>query len=65
MIGGVADVAALTVDEIEAARAVTPGCGEAIQLNLAGSSMPPLTVRDAQIGHLQAEANIVAFLAAA
>jgi len=58
-------VAALSVDEIESARAVTPGCGEVIHLNHAGSSLPPQTVLDAQIGHLQAEATIGGYEAAA
>ena len=58
-------MAALSVDEIEAARAATPGCGEVIHLNHAGSSLPPQTVLDAQIGHLQAEATIGGYEAAA
>jgi len=58
-------VEALTVDEIEAARAATPGCGEVIHLNHAGSSLPPQTVLDAQIGHLWAEATIGGYEAAA
>ena len=58
-------MAALSVDEIEAARATTPGCGEVIHLNHAGSSLPPQTVLDAQIGHLQAEATIGGYEAAA
>ena len=58
-------MAALSVDEIESARAVTPGCGEVIHLNHAGSSLPPQTVLDAQIGHLQAEATIGGYEAAA
>lgn len=56
---------ALTVDEIETARAVTPGCGEVIHLNHAGSSLPPQVVLDAQIGHLQAEAVMGGYEAAA
>jgi len=51
-------VAALTVDEIAAASAITPGCGEVIHLDHAGSSLPPQTVLDAQIGHLRDEATI-------
>ncbi len=48
-----------TVEEIDQARSVTPGCnarGGAIHLNHAGSSLPPQVVLDAQIGHLDAEA---------
>ena len=51
-------MAALTVDEIEAASAVTPGCGEVIHLDHGGSSLPPQTVLDAQIRHLRAEAPV-------
>ena len=58
-------MSALTVDEIEAARSVTPGCGEVIHLNHAGSSLPPQVVLDAQIGHLQAEAVMGGYEAAA
>ncbi len=57
-------MAALTVEEIEAARAVTPGCGEVIHLNHAGSSLPPQAVLDAQIGHLRAEAAMGGYEAA-
>lgn len=58
-------MSALTVDEIQAARSVTPGCGEVIHLNHAGSSLPPQVVLDAQIGHLQAEAVMGGYEAAA
>lgn len=58
-------MSALTVDEIEVARSVTPGCGEVIHLNHAGSSLPPQVVLDAQIGHLQAEAVMGGYEAAA
>ena len=58
-------MSALTVEEIEAARSVTPGCGEVIHLNHAGSSLPPQVVLDAQIGHLQAEAVMGGYEAAA
>lgn len=58
-------MAALSVEEIEAARAVTPGCGEVIHLNHAGSSLPPHSVLDAQIGHLRTEATIGGYEAAA
>jgi selenocysteine lyase/cysteine desulfurase len=48
----------LTLDEIDRARSLTPGCAVAdrIHLNHAGSSLPPQVVLDAQIGHLEAEA---------
>lgn len=55
----------MTVNEIEAARAATPGCGEVIHLDHAGSSLPPQTVLDAQIGHLWVEATIGGYEAAA
>ncbi len=57
----------LTTDEIAAARSVTPGCasGSMIHLNHAGSSLPPQVVLDAQIGHLQAEATLGGYEAAA
>lgn len=58
-------MAALTIDEVEAARAATPGCGEVIHLNHAGSSLPPRSVLDAQIGHLRAEATTGGYEAAA
>ncbi len=61
MISSVADVAALTDNEIALARAATPGCStrdgrRVIHLNHAGSSLPPQVVLDAQIDHLRAEA---------
>jgi hypothetical protein len=37
-----------TDDEIEAARAVTPGCREVIHLNHAGASPPPQVVVDVE-----------------
>ncbi len=55
---------ALTVAEIDAARAVTPGCAEVIHLNHAGASLPPRVVLDAQIGHLRAEALMGGYEAA-
>ena len=64
MIGNVAAVSALTVGEIEAARAVTPGCAEVVHLNHAGSSLPPQAVLDAQIGQLRAEAVMGGYEAA-
>jgi len=56
---------AFTDDEIEAARAVTPGCREVIHLNHAGASLPPQVVVDAQIDHLQVEAKSGGYEAAA
>jgi selenocysteine lyase/cysteine desulfurase len=58
-------MAALTVEEIELARSVTPGCAEVIHLNHAGSSLPPRVVLDAQIGHLHDEATMGGYEAAA
>jgi selenocysteine lyase/cysteine desulfurase len=57
----------LTPEEIDAARAVTPGCGPrgVIHLNHAGSSLPPHAVLDAQIGHLEAESILGGYEAAA
>jgi selenocysteine lyase/cysteine desulfurase len=57
-------VGALTDDEIEHARSVTPGCAEVIHLNHAGASLPPQTVIDAQVGHLLAEASMGGYEAA-
>ena len=55
---------ALTDDEIEFARSVTPGCAEVNHLNHAGSSLPPQVVLDAQVGHLLAEASAGGYEAA-
>lgn len=55
----------LSDDEIDAARAITPGCADVIHLNHAGSSLPPQPVLDAQIGHLETEALIGGYEAAA
>ena len=52
--------------EITAIRAATPGCSdELIHLNHAGSSLPAQLVLDAQLGHLQREAVIGGYEAAA
>jgi selenocysteine lyase/cysteine desulfurase len=48
-----------TDEEIAEARALTPGCGPNLRrahLNHAGCSLPPATVLDAQMYHLQREA---------
>ena len=58
-------VAPFTLAEIDAIRAATPGCSSAlIHLNHCGSSLPPQTVLDAQIGHLHREATIGGYEAA-
>lgn len=56
-----------TADEVAAARSMTPGCarGSVIHLNHAGSSLPPQVVLDAHIGHLEAEAELGGYEAAA
>lgn len=52
-------------DEVADIRAATPGCrDELIHLNHAGSSLPTQAVLDAQIGHLQREAEIGGYEAA-
>ena len=53
--------AALTDDEIEHARDVTPGCSaelDQVHLNHAGSSLPPQVVLDTQLEYLQREATL-------
>ena len=44
--------------DVERARRETPGCARVMHLNNAGSSLPPQTVLDAVVGHLQLEAEI-------
>ncbi|MGB0112195.1 MAG: aminotransferase class V-fold PLP-dependent enzyme [Ilumatobacteraceae bacterium] len=58
---------ALTDAEVTAARDRTPGCesGGVVHLNHAGSSLPPQSVLDAQVGHLHEEARIGGYEAAA
>lgn len=58
-------MAALTDQEIDRARAVTPGCSNVIHLDHAGASLPPQVVLDAQIGHLMTEAATGGYAAAA
>ena len=56
----------LTDDEVAAIRAETPGCSDdLIHLNHAGSSLPAQAVLDAQLSHLQREAVIGGYEAAA
>lgn len=56
----------LTDVEIDAIRAATPGCrDDLIHLNHAGSSLPDQRVLDTQIEHLQREAHIGGYEAAA
>ncbi len=65
-MGDVFTADVLTAEEVAAARAVTPGCASGlIHLNHAGSSLPPQVVLDAQIGHLEAEATLGGYEAAA
>ncbi|MFT7476031.1 MAG: selenocysteine lyase/cysteine desulfurase [Verrucomicrobiales bacterium] len=55
----------LTADEIEAQRAITPGTAHVTHLNHAGSSLPPQSVLDTQVRHLELEATIGGYEAAA
>lgn len=57
----------LSDNEVAAARAATPGCvdGGVIHLDHAGASLPPQVVLDAQIGHLEREAMVGGYAAAA
>ncbi len=44
--------------DVESVRAATPGCGNAVHLNSAGSSLPPSVVLEAVIDYLRAEAVV-------
>lgn len=44
--------------DVESVRAATPGCGTAVHLNSAGSSLPPAVVLEAVIDYLRAEAVV-------
>lgn len=59
------DAAKLTEQEVEAQRSMTPGTAHVTHLNHAGSSLPPQSVIDTQVGHLELESTIGGYEAAA
>lgn len=55
----------LTPEEVTSLRSATPGCANVVHLNHAGSSLPTNATLDRQISHLQREAEIGGYEAAA
>ena len=51
--------------DVDRARALTPGCAHVLHLNHAGASLLPQPVLDAMVGHLELEARVGGYGAAA